>query len=423
MSEVPDAVAQVALAILPHRDAIISTLITEMEEEITALDRDERSRSLLAASVAENVIAALHMVGNGIDPHTMDAPPSATSYARRLAQRDVPLSALLRAYRLGQARFLSLALDEATRREGENTTATIIAIVNIAAAYIDRISEQVTHAYEEERERRVSSRGALRQHWLAQLLRDPAPDVARAESVLAYHLDGTHLAVEAWLDHSAAAEEATTVMESLKAVLYRAFEAHDHPLAVPTDEMDVRMWFPVRPCCPVDADAVTAELERAQLPVRVAIGTPRSGLRGFRRSIVSAGRAKRVSLSAGDAAPRAVSFSDVAPVALLVDEPAELADFVADVLGGLAVDDDWRASLRETLHVFLATNGSYAATAELLTVHRNTVHYRIQQTTEKYGVVLEGSAFELQLALTICRWHGPKVLHGAAPPARPGATP
>lgn len=95
---------------------------------------------------------------------------------------------------------------------------------------------------------------------------------------------------------------------------------------------------------------------------------------------------------------------------LLVDEPRELADFVSDTLGDLAVDDPRRALLRETLRVFLATNRSYAATAEELMVHRNTVHYRVQRAVDHYHLNLDANAFDLHFALNVCRWHGAKIL-------------
>ncbi|MET7934154.1 helix-turn-helix domain-containing protein [Streptomyces sp. NPDC005322] len=405
-----DPLAQVAAALLPHRDTVIAELVVATEKEIAVLDHDERLHSLLHASITENVVTGLHVLANGIDVRTVDAPPSAISYARRLAQRDVPMSALLRAYRLGASRFLHLALGESARLPGQDTASLVIALVDISAAYIDRVSEQVARAYEEERERWVSSRGALRQHWVTRLLCDPSPDVPQAETALGYRLAGTHLAVEGWIDRISDPYDAMSVLERLSTVLRRVFEGRGHPLIVPTDGTDVRIWFPVRAGLAVDTDAVAAELERARLPVRVAIGTPRSGLEGFRRSVRAASRAKALSLAAGKEAPRAVCFAEVAPVALLADEPAELADFVADTLGGLVVDDPWRASLRETLRVFLATNRSYAATADLLMVHRNTVHYRIQQTIEKYGVSPDENTFALQLALAVCRWHGATVL-------------
>jgi DNA-binding PucR family transcriptional regulator len=160
----------------------------------------------------------------------------------------------------------------------------------------------------------------------------------------------------------------------------------------------------------VDPDVVAAELGDAALPVRVALGIVRPGLDGFHRSTRAAARAKALALSAGAGAPKVVAFTRVAPVALLADEPRELADFVFDTLGDLAVDDRRRELLRETLRVFLATNRSYAATADQLMVHRNTVHYRVQRAVDHYHLDLEANAFDLHFALTICRWHGSKVL-------------
>ncbi|QKV90644.1 helix-turn-helix domain-containing protein [Streptomyces sp. NA02950] len=409
-----DPVARIAAAVLPHRDAFIAELVEATEKEIAVLDHDERLHSLLHASITENVVAGLHVLSNGIDPRTVDAPPSAISYARHLAQRDVPMSALLRAYRLGASAFLHRALSETANLPGQNGTSVVISLMDISAAYIDRVSEQVARAYEEERERWVSSRGVLRQHWVTQLLQDPSPNLTQAEAALGYRLAGTHLAVEGWMDRSSDPYDAMTILERLSTVLRRVFKAREHPLVVPTDETDVRFWFPVKAGLTVDAETVALELVRARLPVRLAIGNPRPGLDGFRRSIRGASRAKTLALAAGDDAPPVVSFAEVAPVALLADEPGELADFVADTLGSLVIDDPWRQSLRETLRIFLATHRSYAATAELLTVHRNTVHYRIQQTVEKYGVPLEGNTFELQLALAICRWHGSTVLRRAS---------
>ena len=52
---------------------------------------------------------------------------------------------------------------------------------------------------------------------------------------------------------------------------------------------------------------------------------------------------------------------------------------VLATLAGLAADDEHHARLRETLLVFLHTGGSYKATAEQLTLHKNTVQYRIRK--------------------------------------------
>ncbi|MET8246532.1 hypothetical protein ABZV31_20190 [Streptomyces sp. NPDC005202] len=95
-----DPVALVAHAVFRHRDDFIRRLVDTTEAEIAALEHDETLRGLLDASITENVVTSLHILTHAMDPHTVDAPASALTYARRLAQRDVSLSALLRAYRL-----------------------------------------------------------------------------------------------------------------------------------------------------------------------------------------------------------------------------------------------------------------------------------------------------------------------------------
>ncbi|MEU9112386.1 helix-turn-helix domain-containing protein [Streptomyces sp. NPDC048483] len=393
-----------------RRDEFIAKLVATTEAEIAQLEHDESLRGLLEASITENIVTALHVVLNRIDPQTVDAPASALSYARRLAQRDVPLSALLRAYRLGHAQSLDLLLGEAVRLGLPDPAGTVITLVSLTSAYLDRVCDQVGRAYEEERERWVGARGMLRQYWVNQLLDNPRVDLLQAEAALDHQLSGSHLAVESWLHGATATTDPTAVFDRLTSLLSTVLRARGRPLLVHTDEAGARIWLTVRPDCPVDPDTVAAELAAAALPVRVALGIVRPGLEGFRRSTRAAARAKALALSAGAGTPAVVAFGRVAPVALLVDEPRELADFVSDTLGDLAVDAPRPALLRETLRVFLATHRSYTATADQLMVHRNTVHYRVQRAVDHYHLDLDAEAFDLHFALMICRWHGPKVL-------------
>jgi hypothetical protein len=406
----PDPVVLVAQVIQANRDDFIARLVATTEAEIAQLEHDEALHRLLEASITENIVTALHVIINRIDPQTVDAPASAVSYARRLAQRDVSLSALLRAYRLGHAQSLDLVLGEAVRLGLPDPAATVITLVSLSSAYVDRVCDQIGRVYEEERERWVGTRGMLRQYWVNQLLGNPRVDLRQAETALDHRLSGHHMAVEAWLHGTTATTDPTAVFDRLSSLLSTVLRAHGRPLLVHTDEADARIWLTVRPDGPVDPDTVAAELADAALPVRVALGIVRPGLDGFRRSTRAAARAKALALSAGADTPTVVAFARVAPVALLVEEPRELADFVYDTLGELAVDDPRRELLRETLRVFLATHRSYAATADQLMVHRNTVHYRVQRAVDHYHLDLDANAFDLHFALTICRWHGSKVL-------------
>jgi DNA-binding PucR family transcriptional regulator len=54
-------------------------------------------------------------------------------------------------------------------------------------------------------------------------------------------------------------------------------------------------------------------------------------------------------------------------------------------LGSLADDDGQHAMLGDTLRVFLQENGGFVATGERLTLHKNTVRYRIGKAEESLG--------------------------------------
>ncbi|RDJ93341.1 PucR family transcriptional regulator [Lacticaseibacillus rhamnosus] len=61
-------------------------------------------------------------------------------------------------------------------------------------------------------------------------------------------------------------------------------------------------------------------------------------------------------------------------------------------------------------HEFLATGGSYAATATHLTVHKNTVQYRLRKVEELLGYAVGAGHGELDLAIRACRHLGRAVM-------------
>jgi DNA-binding PucR family transcriptional regulator len=91
---------------------------------------------------------------------------------------------------------------------------------------------------------------------------------------------------------------------------------------------------------------------------------------------------------------------------------------VADVLGGLAVDDAHHARLRGTLRVFLACGSSYTTAAERLTLHKNSVRYRVDRALQARGRPLADDRLDVEMALLACRWLGSGVLAPAGSPAR-----
>ena len=92
-----------------------------------------------------------------------------------------------------------------------------------------------------------------------------------------------------------------------------------------------------------------------------------------------------------------------------------LRRFVLRMLGSLANNGEREETLRETLLAFLGHNRSYAATAETMVLHRNSVQYRVQRALELCGRDLNDAnvALDVHTALTATHWLGRAVLRRA----------
>jgi hypothetical protein len=106
---------------------------------------------------------------------------------------------------------------------------------------------------------------------------------------------------------------------------------------------------------------------------------------------------------------------------MMLGSPDLLRAWVLSTLGGLATDDEHHARLRDTLLVFLQLGGSYKATAERLTVHKNTVQYRLRRAEESLGRPVGENQHDVELALRAGHWLGSAVLQPSRPSARPPA--
>jgi DNA-binding PucR family transcriptional regulator len=108
-----------------------------------------------------------------------------------------------------------------------------------------------------------------------------------------------------------------------------------------------------------------------------------------------------------------VAFDEVAPVAMMLGSAGLLRPWVLRTLADLAADDEHHARLRETLLVFLQTGGSFKATAEQLTLHKNTVQYRVRKAEESLGRPVGENRHDVELALRASHWLGSSVLKHA----------
>src|ERR1700757_2396505 len=118
-TQVAQLVASVGAALNADLAGLTQQIHLRLSAEIEDLRGDERILQLLGSSIEGNVDTILHMFQHGIGIDRVEPPSAAVEYARRLAQRGVPVNALVRAYWLGQDTLLRRSLGE-VRRQGGN---------------------------------------------------------------------------------------------------------------------------------------------------------------------------------------------------------------------------------------------------------------------------------------------------------------
>ncbi|OBK20900.1 hypothetical protein A5634_11950 [Mycobacterium asiaticum] len=403
------------------RDEFIGELFEVMKKEIPVPSYDSRMMALWRASLTENVVAGIHYIERDPPEPFLEAPAAALAYVRAAAQRDTPLSALVRAHRIGHARFLQRAMQFVALLESSERVPAIVELVNRCARFVDVVGDQLTVAYEQEHDRWLSRRSGLQQQWVSDILAGTPVDVQRAEMVLGYQLDVAHIAAVWWADTTVPTRDVAALLDKAGSLIAGELRAAGRALMVPTDEREARLWFspiPAREAVAAERARVRAAFESAGIPACLAFGRVERGLDGFRASLKQAERAKAVALGAGrHPRDRVVYYADVAPIALMATDAEELGRFVTEALGDLAVDDERNQWLRETLREFLARNRSYVATAEAMILHRNTIQYRVAQAMERCGQDFDDpdAVFRVQTALEVCRWMAPAVLRTANP--------
>jgi hypothetical protein len=405
--------------LLPSVAAAVNLRVVEVSQDmreqlilaIPELRGDDVVVNLLAASVEANVATLLHVLEHGIVPESVDVPAAAMEYARRLAQRDVPLHALVRAYRVGHGRFLGTCLDELARQTHDVDLAVGVTkrLLELSFRYIDQVSERVIVVYQEQRDRWLLSQTAARAGRVRHLLDDGVADVDAAEVSIGYRLRQRHLGLVAWIPEATSGGEGLGRLDRLTAAIGESVGCRRRPLFVPCDQAVAWSWLPLDAGSAVPWDALRRLVEEHDPSARVAAGEVASGLEGFRQSHRQALRAQDVAVFARPGT-RVTLFSDVGPVALMLADAEATRGWVRQILGRLGADDEHAAGLRETLRVFLGTGSSYTATADALRVHKNTVQYRVRKAEEAIGGPVHGQESDIELALRVCHALGAPIL-------------
>ncbi|MFC9279843.1 SpoIIE family protein phosphatase [Streptomyces collinus] len=154
----------------PRADESVEVMLRRMRGELPELWQCEDIAALAARETAGHVATFLDVLEHGPDTTaaadgTADGtagrvPSEALEVGRRFARSGVPVTKLLRAFRLGHLSLLELIQSEAGRltSDPELVNEATLRLLETAFAYVDRGSEEVVAAYQEERDRRLQRR-------------------------------------------------------------------------------------------------------------------------------------------------------------------------------------------------------------------------------------------------------------------------
>src|ERR1700722_13660679 len=407
---VAELIADVAASVSRRVAAVSEDVYEVVLREIPELRDDKPVLALLASSVHSNVGTCLQIMQHQIDLSAVRAPAASLEYARRRAQRGTPLTALLRAYRLGHTCFSDWLLKELARQadDAQLLTAAKLGMSKIVAGDVSQTPQGSVGGHTRARGNWLRTRSAARAARIRDLLSGARINVTATEATLGYRLRQYHVGLVCWADGAAAADDVTRLEHAIRPVAGDA-GCPGEPVFLPRDESSAWAWLPlgIRDTFDAAASAVGVEGD-----IHFAFGDAAKGTTGFRLTHQQAIAAQAVALAAGSP-PTAVAFSEVAPVAMMLGSSDLLRAWVLSTLGGLATDDEQHARLRDTLLTFLQLRGSYKATAERLTVHKNTVQYRLRRAEESLGRPVGANQDDVELALRASRWLGSSVLQPA----------
>src|SRR5580698_8163305 len=224
---VSELMASVAAAV-SRRVAVVSEDVYQVIlREVPELRDDQAVLALFASSVYSNVGTCLQMMQHRIDLAAVHAPAASLEYARRRAQRGTPLTALLRAYRLGHTVFSDWAFQELAlqTKDAQLLTAVTMSMSKVVAGYVDQTSEEIVAAYTQERENWLRNRSAARRARIRDLLSAARIDVRAEEAV-------------------AAVDNITRLERAVGQVAGQA-GCHGDPVFLPHDESSAWAWLPL----------------------------------------------------------------------------------------------------------------------------------------------------------------------------------
>ncbi|MFF7375019.1 SpoIIE family protein phosphatase [Streptomyces massasporeus] len=162
-TEVDAFLGQLARHLRPEVKKLAGLLLQRLNGEFPELAGEADIAALNPEETAQHITAVLDLLETHPDARVSKAPPAAVEVGRLYARRGIPVSRLLRGYRVGHLSLLGLLQAEAPRLTSDWHMIHLASmrLVVIGFDYVDRSSEEVVAAYQEERDRLLQRRLAL----------------------------------------------------------------------------------------------------------------------------------------------------------------------------------------------------------------------------------------------------------------------
>lgn len=317
---------------------------------------------------------------------------TAAELARVVAQQQVPAETLIQFYRVAQQEVwvyvrevtTKLSTDEVDRAE------LLVYFWNRAGVWLDKSIGASIEIYHAERNRVLAGAAAQRYESVKAILAGEVTDPRAASAALGgYPISVFHTAFVLSVDDP----ERAGSLEALASELVRVVGGNK-PLLVKPGGRQLWLWVATRDALDL-ADLADAASGSAHEGIRVGVGSPEQGLRGFASSHAEAMGALEVTSSDRN---WLATYVDVELPVLLGCSP-EVDRFMERQLGPLLGEDESTERVRETVVAFLACGGSAEEAARTLVVHRNTVRYRLGQAEELLGRPVTKVSPDLAVAL------------------------
>jgi len=315
-------------------------------------------------------------------------------FAREMAIHQFPLEAVVKVYRAAQQEswnYVTGVVGSIPAQQADPTE-VLIYFWTRAGTWIDSSIGESIDIYHAERARALASASAQRYELVRELLAGSEPDPKRISGSLGgYPISSVNTALILETEDP----EAIADLDKFAKACSRAMGGSKF-LLVPPGGRTLWAWVANRKE-PSLAALAAMEHTLHEARARLYVGTPAVGIPGFVTSYQEAERTRQIAYKRGEHGTISM-YSDIELVALVGCTPA-VDRFMTRTLGPLMADDESTDRLRETVRVYLACGGNADDASGPLSVHPNTVRYRISRAEDILGAPINRYGTDLSLAL------------------------